>query len=337
MENPKTVIVIGVSAGGVEVLTALVRDLPTDLDAAILIVLHISAQAPSLLARILARAGPLPVTQAVDGEPLRSGHIYVPQPDNHVIVEQGFIRVVHGPRENRHRPSIDVLFRTAARAYGSRVIGVVLTGALDDGTAGLLAVKRAGGLTVVQNPDEAMYPSMPRSAIAHVAVDYVVSVADMTDLLVRLVREMPASELPTKPVLIATPTSQMEGEMIQEHDLAGNPSAYSCPECHGVLWEIEDDQLTRYRCRVGHAFSPESMLAQQSDALEDALWSALKTLEESASLSRRLVAQSTERGHPLMAGRFKEKAQTAERHALLIRQVLLTQETNVPDLDAISV
>ncbi|HYF64624.1 MAG TPA: chemotaxis protein CheB [Herpetosiphonaceae bacterium] len=332
-DSPRSIIVLGASAGGVEALTATMAGLPPVIDAAIFAVIHMPAQSPSMLAAILDRAGPLPVKQASDGAAIQAGRVYVACPDNHLVLEQGVMRVVHGPRENRYRPSIDVLFRTAANAYGRRVIGVVLTGSLDDGTAGLIAIKRQGGLAIVQDPDEAVYPSMPRSALQHVAVDHIVRLAQLPAVLAHLTATMPSYALPDLAPAASPPTPEMEAEMVQINDLPGKPSPYSCPECHGVLWEIQDGALTRFRCRVGHAFSPESMLAEQSDTLEVALWSALKTLEESASLSRRLEAQSTERGHQHMARRFAEKAATAERRALVIRQVLLTEESAVADTD----
>jgi two-component system chemotaxis response regulator CheB len=332
--HPHSIIVLGASAGGVEALSTIMAGLPRVIDAAIFVVIHMPAQSPSMLADILDRAGPLPVRQGADGAPIKAGHVYVARPDNHLMVEQGLMRIVHGPRENRYRPSIDVLFRTAGQAYGRRVIGVVLTGSLDDGTAGLVAIKRLGGLAIVQDPTEALYASMPRSALENVAVDHIARLAQIPALLAHLVATMPAHDLPNAKPADDSPTSQMEAEMIQTNDLPGKPSPYSCPECHGVLWEIHDDTMTRFRCRVGHAYSPESMLAEQSDTLEEALWSALKTLEESASLSHRLEVQSRDRGNPHMARRFAEKAAAAERRAMVIRQVLLTEESAVADTDA---
>jgi two-component system, chemotaxis family, protein-glutamate methylesterase/glutaminase len=331
--HPHSIIVLGASAGGVEALSTVMAGLPPVIDAALFVVIHMPAQSPSMLAAILDRAGPLPVCQATEGARIESGRVYVARPDNHLMLDQGMMRIVHGPRENRYRPSIDVLFRTAAQAYGRRVIGVVLTGSLDDGTAGMVAIKRMGGMTVVQDPAEALYPSMPRSVLENVAVDHIAGMAQIPALLAYLVATMPAYNLPNAPLSDDSPTSEMEAEMMQTNDLPGKPSPYSCPECHGVLWEIQDGAMTRFRCRVGHAYSPESMLAEQSDTLEEALWSALKTLEESASLSRRLEIQSNERGNQLMARRFAEKAAASERRAMVIRQVLLTEESAVASTD----
>ncbi len=215
------IIVIGASAGGVETLMQLVHVLPANLPASVFIVLHIPAHSPSMLPQILGRAGVLTTSQPVDYQKIEARHIYVAPPDHHLLIEQGYMRVVRGPRENRHRPAIDPLFRSAAVAYGSQVIGVVLTGSLDDGTAGLLAIKQRGGIAVVQNPEEAMYPDMPKSALAHVTVDYCSSIADMGPLLGRLARVpavqeqiLPISEDVEREVRIAA----METNPLNEHE-----------------------------------------------------------------------------------------------------------------------
>lgn len=326
------IIVIGASAGGVEALTNVARTLPRDLPAAVFVVLHIPPQGPSLLADILDRAGPLPAVQGADGASIERGRIYVAPPDHHLLIERGSIQVVRGPRENRHRPAIDPLFRSAAHAYGPRVIGVILTGSLDDGTAGLLAVKRRGGVAVIQDPDEALYAGMPRSAAENVPIDYRLRLAEIGPALARLAHE-PAAEEGAYPVPdemeLETEIAVLDGTAMRGDLRPGTPSAFSCPECNGVLWEIRDGELVRFRCRVGHAFTTESMLAQQNDALEDALWVALNTLEESASLSRRVGRQAHERGHHALAARMSGRVREAERRAELIRQVLMRHDPAV--------
>lgn len=319
-------IVIGASAGGVEALTTVVRGLPQDLPAAICIVLHMSRHGPSLLPQILDRVTPLRVVPAADGMRLEHGCVYVAIPDHHLLISRNGLRVVRGPRENRHRPAVDALFRSAALVYGPRVLGVVLTGALDDGTAGLLAIKRRGGLALVQDPEDALYPSMPRSAISYVAVDAVVPLANIAGRLVELADATVLDEAgyPVPP--------EMEHEVqIMELDPArlahpehiGPPSEFSCPECGGVLHEIGNEKLVRFRCRVGHAFTAENVLAEQSDALEVALWTALNTLEERISLTQRLAQRAQESGHDWMVRRFEEQLHETQHHADVIRQVLL--------------
>lgn len=319
------IIVVGASAGGVEALAELVSRLPADLPAAVFVVLHVPAYGVSVLPGILSRRGRLPAVHPADGEPVQGGRIYVAPPDHHLILKDGYVRLTRGPHENGHRPAVDTLFRSAARTYGPRVIGVVLTGTLDDGTAGLQAIKIRGGLAVVQDPEDALFASMPRSAIENVPVDHIAPLAEIAPTLVRLARQ-PApgeSNAPMPPDLEeATKAAEFDMSALETRR-EGKPSSYACPDCHGVLWEVQEDDLLRFRCRVGHAFSPESLLAAQSDALEDALWTALRALEESAALTDRLGGRAGERGHDLAAGRFEQQATDARGRAGIIRQALL--------------
>src|SRR5215204_3532725 len=294
------VIVIGASTGGVEALTRVVADIPRDVRASILVVLHIS-RGRSLLPEILTRAGRLPAAHPTDGEPLQYGRIYVAPPDHHVLVEDGAVRVVHSASENGVRPAVDPLFRSAARAYGPRVLGVVLTGALDDGAAGIVAVKEGGGITIVQDPEEALSPGMPRASINTGRVDHVLPLRDIPLLLSALVEEdatappglRPSSHLRALEPDLATPPLAVNPE-----DRPGRPSVFSCPECHGVLWEVDEGGLLRFRCRVGHVYSPDSMMAAQTDEVDRALWTALRTLEERAALSYRLAERGRDRNQP---------------------------------------
>ncbi len=317
-------IVIGASAGGVEALIQLVRDLPADLPAALFIVLHLPSSGTSAMPAILTRSGVLPAVHPTDGEPILNGRIYVAPPDYHLLLHPGSVRLSRGSKENRHRPSVDPLFRTAARVYNRRVIGVVLTGTLDDGTAGLHAIKMRGGLAVVQDPEDALYPGMPRSAIENVEVDYVLPLDRIAPLLVQLAHE-PVREMEA----VVSDEIEFESEMaefnlnaIEDEDRPGTPSHFACPTCGGILWEIQDGRLTRYRCRVGHAFSVQSLMAEQSDGLEEALWTALRALEERAALARRMAAHSVERNHRLSATRFEAQAGEDEHRAKLVREAL---------------
>ena len=318
------IIVVGASTGGVEALAQLVSGLPDDLPAAVFAVLHLPPQAPSHLSQILARYGPLPASQPRDGEPIRHGRIYVAPPDFHLMVERGRVRVTRGPRENRHRPAIDPLFRTAALAYGSRVIGVILTGALDDGTAGLYAVKQRGGVAVVQDPKDALIDSMPRNALEYVAVDHCLPLRDIPALLTRLAHEPAAREtLPASgEMLVEAAIDEAKVTAMGNENPVGTLSAFTCPECRGPLWEIRDGELLRFRCRSGHAFSSESMIAGQSEALDEALWAAFNTLNESAILSERLAAEAHARGHTYMAHRMTERAREQRTRASVVRAVI---------------
>ena len=330
------IIVIGASAGGVEALTKLLHDLPPNLPAAIFVVLHIPSQSTSVLPNILNRCvqksqgASLQAVHPQDSEAIQHGRIYVAPPNYHLLLKDGYIRLARGPKENSHRPAVDPMFRTAARAYGQRVVGVVLSDTLDDGTAGLTAVKMQGGVAVVQNPDEALYSGMPRSAIENVDVDYILPLSDIASILVELastpvkeVREPVSSEME-----IEADIAELELNAMQNPERPGTPSPFACPECAGVLWEIEEGKVIRFRCRTGHAYSVNTLLAEQSQGLETALWTALRALEEKAALNSRMAGRAQERKQKFSAQNFAEQAQYAQEHARLIRQMLLKGEGN---------
>jgi len=322
------IVVVGASAGGVEALVGLATSLPADLPAAVFVVLHVPSTGTSALPGILSRHGRLPAAHVKDGEPIELGRIYVAPPDHHLLLRSGHVHLARGPRENGHRPAVDPLFRSAAREYATRVIGVVLSGALDDGTAGLAAIRSRGGLAVVQEPADALYPGMPTSALRHVRVDHVVPVASMGELLARLAEE-PAGPPPGPVPTDMKVEVDVEGFSLEamEGDRPGTPSGFSCPDCNGVLWQLRDGDLQRYRCRVGHAWSPESLLTSQSEALEAALWIALRSLEERAALARRLAEPARRRGHQITAARFEEQADEAQQAARVVRDLLLDRES----------
>ena len=323
-------IVIGASAGGVEALCLLVKALPADLPAAVCVVLHVPAHGTSLLPTILSRSGSLPARHPQDGEPIAPGTVYVAPPDHHLLVHEGHFQLVRGPRENGHRPAVDPLFRTAARWYGGRVVGVVLTGALDDGSAGLAAIKTRGGLAVVQDPAEALYPGMPRHAVEAVRADYVLPLAEIAPTLCRLARE-PAGPSRGDAASVGdiereSAIDEFDLDTIAASDHPGVPSGWACPDCGGALWEVHERDLIRFRCRVGHAWSINSLLAEQSHAVEVALWSALRALEERAVLSGRLADRLDARGNARSAGRFRDQSGESRSRAALIRKVLLDGE-----------
>jgi two-component system chemotaxis response regulator CheB len=320
----RDLVVVGASAGGVEALIRLVRDLPSDFPAAIFVVLHLPPGGKSHLPHILGRAGNLDTASAEDGEPIEAGRIYVGPPDCHLLVEDGHVQLGGGPKENGHRPAIDPLFRSAARFYGSRVIAVVLSGTLDDGTAGLRVVRASGGMTVVQDPDDALYPAMPLNAIAGARPEHVVPLADMPALLTNLTRA-PVEEDEMRDY----DDRKMESDYailppdLPEGEPPGEPSGFTCPECGGALWELEEGELTRYRCRVGHAYSAASLLAEHSDALEAALWTGYRALEERAAMAKRLADRLSKRGQARTAQRFENQVSEAEAQARTLREVLL--------------
>lgn len=331
----RDIVVIGASAGGVEAVAALVEALPRDLAAAVFVVVHFPPHTTSVLPRIITRRGGMTAVHPEDGAPIELGRVYVAPPDRHLIVEQGYVRLVRGPRENAARPAVDPLFRSAARAYGARVIGVILTGNLDDGTAGLMAVQSAGGLAVVQDPDDAMYPGMPSSALRHVQADHVVPLGEIPGLLVRRVGE-PVQQRGAGRMAQEqnreVPISEMDPAAL-EAQRAGAPSGYVCPECTGALWETDAGGLPRFRCRVGHAYSFESLLAEQGSAMDAALWAAYRALEERAALTSRMGARMHERGQASLAQRYREQTRETLQRAELIRRVLLMGSEEVPVLE----
>ena len=322
-------IVIGASAGGVEALYKLVSALPANLPAAVFIVLHIPSNAPSLLPDILSRESRLRVTHAVDGEAIEHGRVYVAPPDRHLLIEDSHVKLVHGPKENLHRPSIDALFRSAARWAGPRVIGAVLTGARDDGAAGMAAIKQRGGIAIVQDPLEAPFPSMPMSVMQSIKVDYSLPLDEIAPLLDRLSREITEEEgrYPVSDEIeIESRIAEQEmesDELLASVEKIGKISKLTCPDCNGALWEIKDVDILRYRCHVGHAFSAESLTEGQTQMLEVALWSAVRALEEQAVLARRIVERARKTNHDRTAKLFQKRIDAAEAHSSMIRQLLL--------------
>lgn len=325
----RDIIVIGASAGGVQVLADLIGDLPQDLPASVFIVIHLAPFGTSAMPAILSRSGRLAAVHPKDGETIEPGKVYVAPPDHHLIIEPDRVRISRGPTENGYRPAVDVLFRTAAQVYGPRVVGVVLTGNLDDGTAGLALIKKYRGTAVVQDPEEADYPGMPRSAIASVAVDHILPLAGIGPLLVELAHQ-PLSDLEPDPEEGDAMEIKDELERGEDREGKGDPSGFTCPECGGALFEREKAEVIHFRCRTGHAYSPESLLAKQSETLEATLWAALRALEENAALARRMerwmLQRQRERHRAAGAeARYTQRAQEAERHAEVLRRVLVDE------------
>jgi len=305
----RDLVVIGASAGGVEVLTRVVKGLPADLRAAICIVLHIAPGSPSMLAHILGRAGPLPCRPARDGERLRQGVILVAPPDHHLLIEDGHVRLTLGPRENGHRPAIDVLFRSAAAALDSRVVGVVLSGTRDDGSAGLAVIKASGGATIVQDPREAMYAGMPAAAIANVAVDAIVPSELVASTIAAMVK---GEDPPPRPASDDPDPDPPPGEQVDA----------VCPECGGVLTERPEAGVLQWECRVGHRYSPDTLIDAQADSVEGALWAALRALADRGALLGRMAQEAEQRGQHRSARRFRRQSQSAADQADIVRQVL---------------
>lgn len=305
-------------------MSRLASRLPRDIPAAVLMVLHIPHNAVSVMPAILRRAGPLPAVHAATREPLREGVIYVAPPDRHLLVRSSNAITVFGPRENGHRPAIDPLFRSAAEAYRERVIGVLLTGNLDDGTAGMAAIKDCGGITIVQDPDDASYSGMPESAIQNVEIDRVLPLDEIVPAILEIIERPPvpsASQQPEEDIELEIKKVSMDTS-IDQAEMTGQPSGFTCPECNGGLWEVREGTLTRYRCRVGHAYSSDSLASSYGSSVEAALWAALRSLEENSAFARRLATRAEERNNRLSKERLLEQAARATEHANALRSIL---------------
>jgi two-component system, chemotaxis family, protein-glutamate methylesterase/glutaminase len=309
-----SVVVAGASAGGVEALLALVRTLPEDFPYPVLVVLHVSPTGTSVLPAILDRACRLPVSAAGDGDAMHPGHVYVAPPDTHLIVDDSTLYLSKAPRENGHRPAIDPTMRSAVSSYDGGTFGIVLSGARDDGTAGLMAIKAGGGMALVQDPEEALYDAMPRSALAHVEVDAVLPVAEMVTWIL--------ANGPDPPEGSENPVSDEPPISGGETTASGEGTRYTCPDCGGVLFERHEGPLERFECSVGHVFSIESLSSAQASHLENALWAAVRALDDRAALLRRLAARARSSGHARSASMFERQAEEALERARTIRMAV---------------
>jgi two-component system chemotaxis response regulator CheB len=329
----RRVVAIGTSAGGLDALRTVLSALPGNFPAPICIVMHTAPESPGVLHEILARGTRLVATSTSSTERLEAGHVYVARPDAHLVIEPGRVRATKGPKENRFRPAIDPLFRSAAQVYGPGAIGIVLTGSLDDGTAGLRTIKQLGGIAIVQDPADALYPSMPSSALQHVKVDHCVALVDIAPLLVRLTAAPPADagdlSVPDK--------VNIEVNIAKEHhpldaglERIAEPSSYACPECHGVLLQLKDEGIVRFRCHTGHAYSAESLLVAVGAGVDEALWNAIRSLEEARMLMDRM-AEHLRASHPANdAERLSARAEQMRRHQDVLRALASESEALAP-------
>ncbi len=317
----RDIVVIGASAGGVEALRTVVAGLPQDLPAAVLVVLHIPRSSPSALPAILGRSTDLPVRAAVDGEPLRPGRIYVAPADRHLLLLDHRVRLSRGASENGHRPAIDPLFRSAAYTFGPRTVGVVLSGTRDDGAAGLAAIVARGGVAVVQDPDDALHASMPRAALQQVHSEHVLPAVKIGARIAEMVRSEANESSATDPTLAAE-VAMSDLAPLTTQDFFYAPAGYGCPACGGALFELPSVNVPRYRCRIGHAWSPETLLDEQATALESALWTALRVVEERAALSQRLVGNWAPDDLPHQVDRYRKIASDASGSASTIRSLI---------------
>lgn len=333
----RDIVVVGASAGGIMALTELLKSIPTGFTASIFVVLHLPASSPSLLPLILSRAGQLKAVHPVDGEVIKPGLVYVSPPDHHILLEGNRVLVKKGPKENNFRPSIDALFRSAAYVYGPRVIGVVLSGLLNDGTSGLWSVKRLGGITIIQEPADAEFPNMPLNVLNYVKVDYSIRASDMGLLVKKLTTER-ASKKPTiskeemaflkMEVIISKQDNAFTMGIMNEGEL----TPFTCPECHGVLVRLIEGKFIRFRCHTGHAYTASSLLADLSKSVEETLWQSMRGLEETTMLLNQISEHFKKEGHREAAAIFAAKADMTTKRSQIIRDSVFKQEILSEDL-----
>jgi two-component system chemotaxis response regulator CheB len=317
----RDIVVIGASTGGVEALQQLVERLPEDYPSTIFVVMHTGPG--SILPEILTRAGKIPAVSAEHNMPYERNRIYIAPPDRHLLINDGIMQLDAGPRENGSRPSIDPLFRSAARTHRGRVAGVILTGKLDDGSAGLYAVKARGGLAIVQDPSEAAAPDMPLNAMRHMTVDHCLPLSGIAALLNKIASEESASgEVSAQPMEddgnpLVDPPERMESPPPDDTQIS-----MSCPECNGALYEEKEGDLAHFRCHVGHAFSPMALSQAHQEVLERALWTAVRTLNERVMVHRQFLRRTRNADEDLLFKRFEESVAAAERDVELLRDII---------------
>lgn len=333
--NDDRIIVIGASAGGIEPLKQIVSDLPPDLSATVFVVVHVGQV--SYLPEILDRAGALGARAARNGAEFKAGCIYVAPPGFHLLLHDGHMLLRRGPRENLARPAIDPLFRSAALSYGASVIGVLLSGSLADGTAGLRAVKAVGGLTVVQHPQDALVPAMVESALHYVEIDHCLPAAELGALLAKLAAEPAGKTLPAPSgVRLEAALAAQEHSTMKDEDRLGELSMFTCPECHGPLWEIEDGDMLRYRCHTGHAFTDDAVMEAQAIEQDEILWSLLRSHQQRAAFARRMAERERAKQRSQLAAEMGRRAKEYEADAAVIERILESRRVQVAGNDAVA-
>lgn len=323
--EPKYIVVIGASAGGLNAICEVVSQLKPGMNLAVLVVLHLSRKGiGEFLVHRVQQVTELHCVAAADEAKIYADHIYIAPPNYHLLVKDGKTLIGHGPTENRWRPSIDVLFRSAATNYDGRTIGIVLTGMLDDGTAGMLAIKKSGGKCIVQDPNEAEYPDMPLAVLNNMEVDYCIPLSEMGKVL----EEITGTE-PSKSII--------PGDLIREANIAervsvgidivqqlGDQSVFTCPDCGGALWKLEEGNFERYRCHIGHSFSERDLIVRQAEQAEATLWVAMRMMEERRNILRKLEAETLKKGFTRIASDHADKAKDIEAHIEKLKQILFS-------------
>jgi two-component system, chemotaxis family, protein-glutamate methylesterase/glutaminase len=325
--EPRSIVVIGTSAGGVGALQEVVGQLHAHMDAAFFIVMHVAETSlGNFLVYKLQQMTSLPCLLADEGLPIQKGHVYIAPAGKHLLVSTEGVKLGLGPKENRWKPSIDVLFRSAAAAFNARTIGIILTGYLNDGTSGMLAIRRSGGICIVQDPNEAEYPDMPLSVLEHLQVDHCVPLARMGAALEESFQlEKENVEVPREVTLEAA-IAERAASGIDQVLALGTNSVFSCPDCGGVLFDIKEESMHRFKCHTGHSYSPQDLLLKQSQEFESTLWVALRYLEQRKTLLRSMENQNEQRGYQRAAKAYKENAEELQGHIDRLREILFASQ-----------
>ena len=332
-KNPTTkslrLVVVGTSAGGLQALIKLLRQLPAAFPAAIMVVQHISAHASgSVLLDEMRKCSKLKCDHAKNGMLISPGHLYIAPSDHHLLVTGNKILITKGAHENRWRPGIDPLFRSAAVAFGNKVIGIVLTGYLDDGTAGLIAIKRCGGICIVQDPADAQYPAMPQNALNQVKVDYCIPIAEMGGILSKLLAKKPGKSKPVpKDILIEVEIATRVLSDLPSVNALGAQVPFNCPGCGGVLWKVDSGTNMRFRCHTGHSYTSKILLAEQTKLLDETMWTALRMFEERKNLLTTMAKEQT----GAIAKSALERAKSSDVHIKRIRMILMANDKATTD------
>lgn len=331
MNEPKFIITVGASAGGMNALSELVAQFTEDMEVAVFIVMHLSrASISDFLSNRLQPHTSFQCKVAQEGGNIEKGHIYIAASNKHLLVKKNKIILGQGPEENRWRPSIDVLFRSAAAAFSTRVIGIILTGSLDDGTTGMSAIKRSGGTCIVQDPNEAEYPDMPLSVLDNMEVDYCIPLAKMGGAIFDIIQTEPESIAAPPDVIIESVIAERVVVDYENVKKLGEKSIYACPDCGGGLWYItkENGKPNRYRCHIGHSYSEKDLVVKQGEILESTLWTALRIMEERRNLLMKMETDHQKKGLSQMATSYREKGKEIQFHVDKMKEILFaTQET----------
>ncbi len=324
IQHPKFIVVIGASAGGLDALVEMVQTIQKGLDVAYCIVLHLSRKGiGDFVVHRLTNVTALHCSLVVNGAPIKRDNIYIARPNQHMLVKDNHFILGAGPEENRFRPSVDVLFRSAAVAYSSHAVGIILSGMLDDGTSGMWAIKRSGGTCIVQDPNQAEYPEMPLSVINNMQVDHVASLEEIGALVAEIVKHKKGGKKPVpKDVIAESKIAETTAVGIDVIEKLADTSVFACPDCGGNLWSMKDDTIKRYRCHIGHAYTERDLIIKQSETASATLWVALRMMEERKHLLKKMEIDYKKKGYKSLSANNAEKQDGMQLHIDKLKEIL---------------